>query len=196
MQPTDRNLHQTIRDSIRIHSGLFLAQGIIMMLLGAAAVIWPLISSVTIEIYVGWLFLLSGIFSLAIMLVAPRVSGFVWSLFTGALALFTGVLLLWHPIAGVITLTLVLIAFFIAEGLFQIAAAIAARETFPKSWGWMLFSGAVDLVLAGLVIAGWPGSAAWALGTVVGVNLITSGIAIATVAGAISGVVGTAGKTA
>ncbi|MBV8976605.1 MAG: HdeD family acid-resistance protein [Alphaproteobacteria bacterium] len=193
MHPTD---HQTLRDSVRTHSALFLAQGIIMILLGVAAVIWPLISSVAIETYVGWLFLLSGIFSLALLFMAPSVSGFVWALFTGALALFTGVLLLWHPVAGVITLTLVLIAFFIAEGLFQIAAAIAARDAFRSSWGWMLFSGAVDLVLAGLIIAGWPGSAAWALGTVVGVNLATSGIAIATVAGTIRGVVGAAPKAA
>jgi len=193
MHPND---HQTLRDSVRTHSGLFLAQGIVMILLGAAAVIWPLVSSVTIEIYVGWLFLLSGIFSLVLVFMAPSISGFVWSLFTGALALFTGVLLLWHPVAGVITLTLVLIAFFIAEGLFQIAAAIAARNAFPSSWGWMLFSGVVDLVLAGLIVAGWPGSAAWALGTVVGVNLVTSGIAIATVAGTIRGVVGAAQKAA
>ena len=188
------DLHRTIRDTVRIHSGLFLAQGIIMTLLGIAAVIWPLISSLAVDVFVGWLFVLSGIATLALMFVAPRMSGFLWSLLTGALALFAGLLLLWHPVQGVVTLTLVLVALFIAEGVFQIAGAFAARIAFPESWGWMLFSGFVDLVLAALVIAGWPGSTAWALGIVVGVNLMTSGIAIATVAATVRGFVHTAEK--
>jgi len=181
------DLHRTIRDTVRIHSGLFLAQGIIMTLLGIAALIWPLISSLAVDVFVGWLFVLSGIATLALMFVAPRMSGFLWSLLTGALALFAGLLLLWHPVQGIVTLTLVLVALFIAEGVFQIAGAFAARIAFPESWGWMLFSGVVDLLLAGLVIAGWPGSAAWALGIVVGVNLVTSGIAITMVAATVRG---------
>jgi uncharacterized membrane protein HdeD (DUF308 family) len=76
----------------------------------------------------------------------------------------------------------VLIAFFIAEGIFQIVASISYREAFPDSWGWMLRSGIADLILAGLIILGWPGTSSWALGLVVGVNLISSGIAIIMVA--------------
>ena len=104
-------------------------------------------------------------------------------------------LLLWHPIQGVATLTLVLVAFFVAEGVFQTVGAFAARGIFPDSWGWMLISGVIDLVLAGLIIAGWPGSAAWALGIVVGMNLISSGVAITMVATAVRGVVRAADKT-
>jgi uncharacterized membrane protein HdeD (DUF308 family) len=85
----------------------------------------------------------------------------------------------------VVTLTLVLIAFFIVEGVFQIAAAFGYRTAFPRSWGWMLGSGIADLLLAALLIAGWPGSAVWALGLVVGVNLITSGVAITLVASSV-----------
>ncbi len=181
------DLHRTIRDTVRIHSGLFLAQGIIMTLLGIAAVIWPLFSSLAVDVYVGWLFVLSGIVTLVLMFAVPRMSGFLWSLLTGALALFAGVLLLWHPVQGIVTLTLVLVAFFIAEGVFQIAGALAARSAFPESWGWMLLSGLVDLVLAWLIVAGWPGSAGWALGVVVGVNLITSGVAITMAAATVRG---------
>ena len=188
------DLHKSIRDTVRLHSGLFVAQGIIMTLLGIAAIIWPHISSVAVDFYVGWLFVFSGITALGMMFFAPGVSSFFWSLFTGALALFAGVLLLWHPVQGVTTLTLVLVAFFIAEGVFQTAGAFAARGVFPESWGWMLVSGVIDLVLAGLIIAGWPGSAAWALGIVVGVNLISSGVAITMVATTVRGVVRTAEK--
>ncbi|HUO89099.1 MAG TPA: HdeD family acid-resistance protein [Rhizomicrobium sp.] len=189
------DLHKSIRDTVGLNSGLFVAQGIVMTLLGVAAVIWPYISSVAVDFYVGWLFILSGIMALGMMFLAPGVSSFFWSLFTGALSLFAGVLLLWHPVQGVATLTLVLVAFFIAEGVFQIAGAIAARGIFPESWGWMLVSGIIDLVLAGLIIAGWPGSTAWALGIVVGVNLISSGVAIIMVAATVRGVIRTVEKT-
>lgn len=175
---------RAVRDSVRLHSGVFTAQGVIMVLLGIAAVIWPQISSLAVNVYVGWLFLLSGVVGLATMFFAPNASGFLWSLLTGALALFVGVLLLWHPVAGVVSLTLVLVAFFIAEGVSQIAAAFVYRSAFPESWGWMLLSGIADLVLAGLIITGWPGSFSWALGLIVGVNLITSGLAIIMVAAA------------
>jgi uncharacterized membrane protein HdeD (DUF308 family) len=175
-------MQQEIRETVRVNSGLFLAQGIIITLLGIAAVIWPQFSSLAVDVYVGWIFLFSGVVGLAMMFFAPSVGGFLWMLLTGALALFAGVLLLWHPIEGVVSLTLVLVAFFIAEGLFQIAAAFGYRTAFPDSWVWMLVSGVIDLILAGLIIAGWPGSASWALGLIVGVNLISSGLATIMVA--------------
>jgi uncharacterized membrane protein HdeD (DUF308 family) len=71
-----------------------------------------------------------------------------------------------------------LTAFFIVEGVFQLAASFSYRAVFPSQWGWMLASGIADLILAALIIAGWPGTATWALGIIVGVNLITSGAAI------------------
>ena len=157
---------------------LSLAQGVIMMVLGLLAVIWPQISTVAVDVFVGWMFLLSGIVGLVVMFLAPSVPAFLWSLLTAALSLIVGVLLLWHPITGIISLTLVLIAFFIVEGIFQIAAAVRYRDALSSSWGWMVMSGIADLVLAGLMISGWPGTAIWAVGLIVGVNLITSGLAI------------------
>jgi uncharacterized membrane protein HdeD (DUF308 family) len=118
------------------------------------------------------------------MFFAPKVSTFLWTLLTSALSLFAGVVLLWHPIAGAVSLTLLLLAFFVAEGMFQIAAAISYRAAFPESWGWMLSSGLADLILAAPLIAGWPSTATWALGLIVGVNLLTSGVATITVANA------------
>jgi uncharacterized membrane protein HdeD (DUF308 family) len=193
-QTTVDDMQQGIREVVRVHSGVFLAQGIIITLLGLAAVIWPQISSVAVDLYVGWILLFSGVMGLAMMFFAPNVAGFLWSLLTGALALFAGVLLLWHPVEGVVSLTLVLVAFFIVEGLFQIAAAFGYRSAFPESWVWMLVSGIADLILAGLIIAGWPSSASWALGLIVGVNLITSGAAIIVVASATRRVIAMAEK--
>ncbi|CAG1010901.1 hypothetical protein RHIZO_03871 [Rhizobiaceae bacterium] len=172
------DVQHALNESMRTHWGLFLAQGIIMIVLGVLAVLWPQISTIATDIYIGWLFLFSGLVGLVAMFWAPTVPGFVWSLLTAALTLVVGVLLLWHPIAGVVSLTLALIAFFVVEGIFQIAAAIRYRNSFPDSWGWMAMSGVADLVLAGVIISGWPGTAVWALGLIVGVNLFTSGLAI------------------
>jgi uncharacterized membrane protein HdeD (DUF308 family) len=176
------DIQSSVRDAVRLHWHFFLAQGVIVTVLGVLAVIWPQLSTVAVDVYVGWLFLLSGAVGLITMFFAPSASAFFWSLFTAALSLFVGILLLWHPVEGVISLTLVLIAFFIAEGVFQIVASLSYREAFPESWGWMLASGIADLILAGLIVSGWPGTASWALGLIVGANLISSGIAIIMVA--------------
>jgi len=181
-EPTISDIQRSVRHVVRLHWHLFLAQGVIMTILGVLAVVWPQISTVAVDVYVGWLFLVSGAVGLVTIFFVPTVSAFLWSLLTAALTLFVGILLLWHPVEGAISLTLVLIAFFIVEGIFQIAASLGYREAFPDSWGWMLASGIADLALAAVIIAGWPGTASWALGLIVGVNLITSGIAITMVA--------------
>jgi uncharacterized membrane protein HdeD (DUF308 family) len=95
------------------------------------------------------------------------------------------------PVEGAVSLTLVLTAFFIAEGVFQIAGSISYRNVIPDSWGWMLASGVADLILAALIIMGWPNTVGWALGPIVGVNLITSGWAAIMMAVAGRGVVKT-----
>ena len=181
-EPTIDDIQRSIRHSVRVHWRLFLTQGVITTILGVLAIIWPQISTVAVDAYIGVLFFLAGAVGLALMFFAPTTSAFLWSLLTAALSLLVGILLLWHPVEGVVSLTLVLIAFFIVEGLFQIVSAFRYRDVFPDSWGWMLASGLADLALAALIIAGWPGAASWALGLIVGVNLMTSGIATIMVA--------------
>jgi len=194
--PTLSDMQLAVKDTVRLHWQLFLAQGVIMLILGVLAVIWPGISTLAVDIYVGWLFLLSGIVGIASMFLAQNVQAFLWSLLTAALSLFVGIVLLWHPVEGAASLTLVLIAFFIVEGVFQIVASLSYRDIFPGQWGWMLASGIVDLLLAGLIIKGWPSIAAWALGLIVGINLVTSGAAIVMVALAGKNLVQTVAKAA
>lgn len=185
MSPSsDTTVHigHSVRNAVQHHRRLFLAQGVITIILGMLAVIWPQISTVVVDAYIGVLFLFAGATGLAVMFFAPTVSTFLWSLLTAALSLLVGILLVWHPVEGAASLTLVLIAFFTVEGVFRIVTSIGYRHTFPDAWGWMLLSGIVDLALAALIIAGWPGIAIWALGLIVGVNLITSGMATTMVA--------------
>jgi uncharacterized membrane protein HdeD (DUF308 family) len=182
--------HHSVRDVVRFHSGLFVVQGAIMVLLGVAALIWPAISSVAVSFYIGWMFLLSGAVGLGLMVFAPTAGGFFWALLTSVLTMFAGALLIWHPLAATLSLTLVLTAFFLAEGVFQIVSAFSHRSDFPESWSWMLLSGIADLVLVALILAGWPGSAVWALGLYAGINLISSGLALIVTASTVRNAVG------
>ena len=179
---TVSDMKRAVRDTVRLHWQLFLAQGVIMLILGIVAIVWPQISTIAVDVFVGWLFLLSGIVGIFTMFLARDVQAFLWMLLTAALALFVGVMLVWHPAEGAASLTVVLTAFFIVEGVVQIVASLSYRDIFPKQWGWMLASGIADLILAGIIIAGWPSTATWVLGLLVGVNLITSGAAITSVA--------------
>jgi uncharacterized membrane protein HdeD (DUF308 family) len=104
--------------------------------------------------------------------------GFGWSLLTALLAIALGLMLIFRPLTGVLTLTMVLIAFFILEGITAIALAVQHREHLP-SRGWVLFSGIVDLLLAFLIwAAGWPSSADWAIGRLVGINMLFLGLSL------------------
>lgn len=167
-----------LRSALRAHWGLFLFQGIIMLILGGLAVAEPFVASIAVDIYVGWLFFISGIIGLIAMFAARDVPAFLWTLLTAALSLAVGVLLIWKPQQGAASLTIVLTAFFIAEGVFQIVASFSYRDVVPGSWGWMFASGCCDLVLAAIIIFSWPSSASWTLGLIVGINLLTSGLAI------------------
>ena len=172
------SMQRAVADGLRAHWGLYMFQGIVMVILGCLAVAYPAFSTVAVDIYVGWLFLIGGIIGLVAMFSARNVPGVLWALVTAALSLIAGVLLIWRPVEGAASLTIVLTAFFIAEGVFQIAASLSYRNVIRDSWGWLLASGIADLVLAAVIIWGWPSSSAWTLGVLVGVSLITSGVAL------------------
>jgi uncharacterized membrane protein HdeD (DUF308 family) len=183
-------VQRAVRQSVSLHWHLFAVQGTVMTILGVVAIVWPEVSTVAVDLYVGWLFLISGAVGVVGMFFAPTVSAFLWSFLTSALSLLVGVLLLWHPVEGAASLTLVLVAFFLVEGVFQIALSFGYRDVFPESWGWMLFRGITDLILVAIILMGWPTSASWALGLVVGANLITSGLATLVAAFAARRIVG------
>jgi uncharacterized membrane protein HdeD (DUF308 family) len=172
------DLQSAVRTALRENWKWFVFQGIVMLILGCLAVAEPVLATVAVDIYIGWLFLFSGVFGLVAMFSARDASAFFWMLLTAALSLAIGIMLIWKPAEGAVSLTLVLTAFFIAEGVFQIGASFSYRDVVPGSWGWMLVSGISDVFLAGLIVYNWPVSANWTIGLIVGVNLITTGAAI------------------
>jgi len=179
IHPSDINrLERRVTSALGDSWRFLLIEGIILVLLGAAAIVIPPIATLAIELIVGWLFLISGIVGLIMTFVMRQAPGFWWSLFSAILAIAAGVVLLGWPAGGVVSLTLLLIAFFIMEGVATIMYALDHKRELSGRWGFVLASGIVDLVLAAIIFAGLPGTAAWAIGLLVGINMLFGGAAL------------------
>ncbi len=169
---------RAVVSAIREHWVLFLIEGIFLMLLGAAAIILPVVATLAFTLVIGWLFLLSGVIGLITTFWMRNAPGFWWALLSAVIGIAAGIVLIRWPISGTVSLTLVLIAFFIVEGIVTLMYAFEHRAQLSGRWGWMLASGVVDLILAGIIFAGLPGTATWALGLLVGINLLFGGTAM------------------
>ena len=169
---------QSVRKAIHAHWGLFLFEGIMLVILGIAAIIVPEIATLAFTLVIGWIFLISGGVGLITTFWMRQAPGFWWALLSAVIGIVAGLLLLARPITGTLSLTLVLVAFFMLEGIATIMYAIDHRGHLSGRWIWMLVSGIVDLILAGIIFAGLPGTAAWALGLLVGINMLFGGTAM------------------
>src|ERR1700759_488518 len=147
--PIDPNqVRAAIAGTLREHSTFFLVEGIILLVLGALAILLPPFATIAVTIVIGWIFLFSGLIGWITTLGARGVPGFWWSLISAVLATAAGLILLLQPATGAISLTALLIVFFIIEGFATIAYAFEHRGELAGRWEWMLVSGIVDLVLA------------------------------------------------
>jgi uncharacterized membrane protein HdeD (DUF308 family) len=151
-----------------------LVEGILLVILGIFAIILPPLASIAVAITLGWLFLISGIAGLYLTFSA-RGPGFWWSLVSAIVAIAAGIVLLWRPLEGTLTLTIVVGVYFVAEGVATIMYALDHRKELTDRWGWVLLSGLMDLIIAAAIITGLPGSALWAVGLLVGINLVFGG---------------------
>jgi uncharacterized membrane protein HdeD (DUF308 family) len=164
-----------VSTEVREHWKAFLFEGILLAVLGIAAIVVPSLASLAITIFLGWLFLIVGIAGLMITFWAPRIPGFWWSLLSAALAVLVGILLLIQPVQGMLTLTIVVGAYFLAEGAVTIMYALDHRRELSQRWGWLLTAGVMDIIVAFVIIIGLPGTAAWAIGLLVGLNMMFGG---------------------
>src|SRR6478609_299124 len=161
--------------AVRAHWKIFLFEGILLAVLGLAAMIVPPMASLAVTIFLGWMFLISGIGGLIVTFWARNMPGFWWSLISAALAVLAGIVLLAKPVQGALTLTIVVGAYFLAEGVATIMYALEHRKELSGRWSWLLVAGIMDLLIAAVIIAGLPGSAEWAIGILVGINLLFGG---------------------
>ena len=146
-------LQSKMSAAVREHWKAFLFEGILLAILGLAAMILPPLASLAVTIFLGWMFLISGVGGLIVSFWARQMPGFWWSLISAALD-------------------------FLAEGVVTIMYALEHRRERSQRWGWMLTAGLMDIIIAGVIIAGLPGSADWAIGLLVGINLMFGGITL------------------
>ena len=177
-QPDIANIKRAVANALHEHWVLFLVEGVVLLVLGTTAIALPLLATLALTILIGWLFLVSGVMGLITTFMMRQAPGFWWSLISGLLALVVGVLLLARPVSGAFSLTIVLVAFFIIEGVASIMFSLDHKRELSGKWGWMLVSGVIDLVLALMIFTGLPSTAAWAIGLLVGINMVFGGSAL------------------
>jgi uncharacterized membrane protein HdeD (DUF308 family) len=171
-------LRGRITGAVRRHWVLFLVEGIALVILGVLALLAPVVASVAATVFFGWILLVSGVIGLITTFRARHAPGFAWSLLSALVGTVAGLLLLVWPLQGTLSLTAVLIAFLLVEGAVSVMYALEHRSALSGRWGWMLASGIVDIVLGLLLFAGLPGTALWALGLLLGINLLFGGWAL------------------
>jgi uncharacterized membrane protein HdeD (DUF308 family) len=177
-QPDIAKFQRAVANALHQHWKLYLAEGVMLLALGFIAIVIPPLATLAVTILLGWLLLISGIMGLITTFWMRAAPGFWWSLISAALAVLVGGSLLAMPASGAVSLTIVLVAFFIIEGVVSIMFALDHKREMSGRWGWMLASGVVDLVLGAMIFAGLPSTAAWAIGLLVGINMIFGGSAL------------------
>lgn len=160
-----------------VHSvwALFLTEGVIMILFGVVAIIFPPLFGLVAAILLGWLLIASGIFGLLTTLISRHAPGYWWSLLSAIATGAVGAMLFAWPLGGVISLSLALAGFLTLDGVFAIGLAFDHRRRFTAKWAWLLFNGIVDLIFASVIVLWLPQSAVWALGLIVGIDMLIGG---------------------
>jgi uncharacterized membrane protein HdeD (DUF308 family) len=169
-------IREAMRDKIKQHSFWYIVQSGLMILAGILALIFPVISSFAIVLFLGWLLIFSGILQAISLIDARHVPHFWLQLVSVVLSVLVGILFLRNPGAGLLTLTLLLIVFFMVEGISKVIFSLTIRP-FPN-WGWVLASGVISILLAFYLWANTPVTAIWLLGVLLGIELICEGAAL------------------
>lgn len=160
-------------DIFRHVAGLSIGLAVLMIVLGFAALFKPFAAGMGISLFIAWIIVFSGVVHIVYAFAARNVGSFLWRTLIGVAYIVGGMYLLKNPSIALASFTLVLAAILIAEGVFQVITFFHLR-VLPGS-GWILLDGILTLILGGLIAYPWPGSSLWAIGTLIGVNLIISG---------------------
>ncbi len=174
-----------IAKSIHQHWRFYLFEGVVLVVLGIAAIALPVLAGLALTLVLGWLFIIAGLVGFVTAfgtMRGTRAPGMVWAVLSSVVAVLVGAVLLWDPVRSLATLTFVLVAYFIADGILMIFLALSHRRGMAGKWEWMLVNGVVDLILAGIVISGFPGTLVWALGLLVGIDMVFGGTSLISMA--------------
>jgi len=165
---------QTPSGIVRQASTLSILWGVSLSILGVLAVGSPFLAAVAINVVIAWLIVLAGVVHLTVAFHTREAGSLIWRLLVGLAYVVFGVYLIAHPALGVVSLTLVLASLFLVEGILNIALFLRMRSLQGSSW--VLIDGIITLLLGLMIYTQWPSSSAWAIGTLVGVSMIISGV--------------------
>jgi len=149
--------------------------GVVLTLIGIVALVYPLTTAIVVKVMIGWVLLIAGLSQIIFAFSTTRWGEFFLELLIGALFAIVGIWLAFFPLTGIFTLTLVLALTFILQGVLEVISALRMRP--HEGWGWVLVAGILGVVVGLMILNQFPSSAAWAIGILVGINLIVSGIA-------------------
>lgn len=169
-------LREAMRETVKRYSFWYLIQGVLLVVAGVLALIYPFIASVAIVFLLGWILIVSGVLQGIGLIGASNVPHYWLQLISAVLAILIGVLLLRSPDSGLLIMTVLLIVYFMVEGIAKVIFALTIRP-FPN-WGWVLGSGLVGILLALILWANMPLTAEWVLGLMLGVLLVCEGAAL------------------
>ncbi|HZU10383.1 MAG TPA: DUF308 domain-containing protein [Pseudacidobacterium sp.] len=162
-----------VRNALKRGTTLGIIWAVILVLCGIAALALPVVAGISAAIFLAILILISGVIHLTTAPVAGGFGGYLWRTLVGIVYIVGGIWIFMHPVLGLVSFTLVLGWMFLFEGILYLLSYFQARRT--GGAGWLLVDGIVTLVLALLILVHWPSSSAWAIATIVGVNLLISG---------------------
>jgi uncharacterized membrane protein HdeD (DUF308 family) len=169
-----------LRQTVKRYSAWYLIQGVLLIATGVLALIFPIVSSKAVVLLLGWLLIVSGILQGISLIGTGRVPYFWLQLISVVLAVLIGSLFLRDPSQAMLTITVLLIVFFMIEGISKVVFALTIRP-FPQ-WGWVLASGLLGILLSLFLWARIPETALWLIGLLVGIELIGEGAALVNLA--------------
>jgi uncharacterized membrane protein HdeD (DUF308 family) len=173
-------LREATRETVRRYSTWYLIQGVLMVLAGIVALVYPFVSTVALVVVLGWLLILSGVVQGISLIGAQNVPNFWLQLVSAVLSIIIGVIFLRRPGEAVVTLTLLLIVFFMVEGFAKLIFSLTIRPL--PNWGWVLASGIIGILMSLSLLTNLSTTAVWLLGVLLGIQLICEGVALSSLA--------------
>lgn len=155
------------------NAGLLIFLGVLTVVFGVIAVGSPLITGVAVAVFVGFLLLASGVTQIIHALKSKQWGTGFWGTAIGMLGVVAGLMMIFRPMIGLVTMTMLLAIYFLVDGISEIIAAFRIKP--DQGWGWVLFNGIIAVVLGLMIWRQWPVSGAWAIGLLVGIHILLTG---------------------
>jgi uncharacterized membrane protein HdeD (DUF308 family) len=165
---------QSFLSDVRRVTGWSIALSVLMIIAGILAMASPLVAGIAVTRLVGWLLLFSGALHFVYAFRGGGVAAVLWEILLAAVYALVGFYILANPAVGLASLTFAIVLYLFVEAIVEFAASYMTRH--ESGSGWLLFDGIVTLLLAFMIWGTWPSSGIWAIGTLVGVSMLFSGI--------------------